>query len=164
MPGGEPDGARVSVLFYGRQPGTAWWLRRLWWPRPRFWHVAIRWNGFVHNLTVQNGVEVYAADKYLIEHPPSCVITPPFNIGVESAQFQVTRFMRKRMHWKGLVLWMLGRRKATPPLTCASLVASWLNLACGHVDELVEVATPDELYTELIRRGYSVRYADPATG
>lgn len=134
-----PESKTLRVHFTYFTTKNVWWQRWFWWPRPRFSHVAVEWDIFVHNLTRADGIGFHFADQWLSANPPSLTLEIPVQVSFFEAQDIVKFYLDKKIQiWKSL-LWKLGLQRQVP-VNCATLVMRWI--------EPLEVPslTPDEIY------------------
>lgn len=126
---------------------SPWWLRAFWWPRPTFSHCSVEWGGFVHNMTIEEGTGFHHADEWREKNPPHLSLVVPVSVSFKSAALLVSSFEHASVQkWKVFLWWARLDRRHTP-ISCASLVASWV--MSGYGSPLIIAGTPDELFDAL---------------
>jgi hypothetical protein len=105
----------------------------------------------IHDMPYNGVAEVYEAAEYKADQPPFATVPLPYYLTTPEQVELVTHIYdlykgQTVEKWKS-VKWKLGFRKQKPR-NCVSLVMSWVRLFT-NID--IDVATPDELYSVLVR-------------
>ncbi len=138
----------LQVHFYKVDDRSPWWLRLLWWPRPRYAHVSVEWSGLIHDVPARGTSGLYNAQEFKEDDPPDLSI--PFDVTLDADEVVthlIDRFIGTRVDRWGCVKWYFGWRFGPRPMSCVTLVCAWLNLG---TDKRWAASTASELYRGVV--------------
>lgn len=141
------EGSPLQVHFYGLH-SSPWWMRWFLRPKPLYSHCSVQWGSFIHNMTLTEGTGFHPAAAWHAANPPDLTLEIPFTVTFDEAGDLVRRFEKASVQRCRIFLWWSHIYRRRVPLSCASLVSAWLNVAMPM--QPVYVGTPDELYWALV--------------
>ena len=145
------EGYSLSVHFYHLDNRSPRWLRAIWWPRPVYGHCCIEWGPYIHNMAMGEGAGFHHKEEFLVKNPPYLTTPMPGHVSFDEAQRLVRRFTGKKVQRLWCALWHL-RIRLRVPMTCALLVAEWLdeadtaNMPHGGIFMRPLLVTPDQIH------------------
>lgn len=139
----------LTLHFYRMNPRTTRLLRWFWRPRPAWTHCCVQWEHLIIDLSSQ-GFGVHYAIEHIEDFPPDLSLPAPnLVIDADTLGDLINRWEGTEVECGRAALWFCRLWRRHRPHTCASVVATILNLSDGHSHRFTGV-TPDELYEEVL--------------